>query len=101
MNQLHKAIIWDWSERLFWALAGVILFAFALSFTYNDPEPILLVKDSDVSKCLPDNDRTISLMRLRLNSNGTSHLVCEKHESMGYGKMPTRPVRIQVAISER
>ena len=38
MNHIHQVIIWDWAERLAWALIGVIAYSFALAFTYNATE---------------------------------------------------------------
>lgn len=100
MNDINKVIIWDWSLRLFWALVGLLVYAFAMSFTYNDPEPRLFVEDSEIRSCLPENERTISQMTLQRHADGNAYLACEKHEAMGYGIMPRKPVHIQVAISE-
>jgi hypothetical protein len=36
MNKLDKIIMWDWAQRLFWALFGIIVFCFALGFTYDE-----------------------------------------------------------------
>lgn len=37
MSPLNQIIIWDWAERLAWALVGVIVYSFALAFTFDQP----------------------------------------------------------------
>lgn len=54
MNQLHKVIVWDWCERFFWALAGIMVFLFALGFTYDEPQ--LEAADAPrIEQCSPVN----------------------------------------------
>lgn len=37
MNKLDKIIVWDWAQRLFWASIGIVVFCFALAFTFDEP----------------------------------------------------------------
>ena len=37
MNKLDKTILWDWAQRLFWAMFGIIVFCFSLAFTFDEP----------------------------------------------------------------
>ena len=37
MNKLDKVIVWDWAQRLFWVMFGILVFCFALAFTFDEP----------------------------------------------------------------
>ena len=40
MNKLDKIIVWDWAQRLFWASIGIVVFCFALAFTFDEPPAV-------------------------------------------------------------
>ena len=40
MTKLDKIIVWDWAQRLFWALVGIVVFCFALAFTFDEPPAV-------------------------------------------------------------
>ena len=85
-------------KNTLWAACGALVYFIALTLTYEEPAPKLYVHDNLVSQCLPDNERTISQLSLQRNGDSGLYLFCEKHEAMGFGKMPPKPVHIQVAI---
>lgn len=58
MNNINQIVIWDWSERLFWAMAGVIVYSFLLGFIYDETqyEPrIEAATAPKIAPCLPVN----------------------------------------------